>query len=145
MAILDFNKALDMVSYPKLIYKLGHYGIRNNTIYWIKSWIANRKQRVVLNGTTSNQVQVKLGGPLGTVLGPLMFLVFINNITERTQSQVCLFADDCLVYRIINNSLDSNIFKQDLDRLCEWANACQMRFKESTATSFISQIRGLNV
>ena len=99
MAILDFSKAFDTVSHSKLLYKLDHYGVRTNTLNWIRSWITNRTQRVVINGTTSNQVPVKSGVPQGTVLGPLMLLVFINDIAERTQSRVRLCAEDCLIYR----------------------------------------------
>ena len=130
MAILDFSKAFDTVSHSKLLYKLNHYGIRNNTLNWIESWITNRTQQVVLNGATSNQVQVKSGVPQGTVMGSLMFLLFINDIAERTQSQVRLFADDCLVYRNINTNSDSLVFQRDLDLLCEWASQWQMRFNE---------------
>ena len=75
----------------------------------------------MLNGATSDPVNVKSGVPQGTVLGPLMVLVFINDIAERTQSQVRLFANDCLIYRPINDSNDSYIFQHDLDLLCQWA------------------------
>ena len=131
MAILDFSKAFDTVSHSKLLHKLDYYGIRSNTLNWIQSWITNRTQHVVLNGATSSQVDVKSGVPQGTVLGPLMFLVFINDIAESVQSKVRLFADDCLVYRNINNSSDASSFQQDLNRLCDWANACQMLFNEN--------------
>ena len=73
MAILDFSKAFDTVSHSKFLYKVNHYGIRNNTLNWIKSWITNRTQQVVLNGATSNQAQVKSGAPQGTVMGQLVF------------------------------------------------------------------------
>ena len=118
MAILDFSKAFDTVSHSKLLHKLSYYGIRNHTLNWIKSWISDRSQQVVLNGATSSQVRVKSGVPQGTVLGPLMFLIFINDIAENTQSQVRLFADDCLLYRKISDSSDSEILQSDLDRLC---------------------------
>ena len=85
----------------------------------------------MLNGAASDQVPVKSGVPQGTVLGPLMFLVFINDIAERTQSKVRLFADDCLVYRNINNNFDRDVFQSDLDRLCQWASTWQMRFNEN--------------
>ena len=130
MAILDFSKASDTVSHSKLLHKLSCHGIRNHTLNWIKSWISDRSQQVFLNGATSSQVRVKAGVPQGTVLGPLMFLIFINDIAENTQSQVRLFADDCLLYRKISDSSDSEILQSDLDRLCTWASSWQMRFNE---------------
>ena len=121
MAILDFSKAFDTVSHSKLLHKLDFYGIRGNNLEWIKSWITQRSQSVVLNGSSSDHVDVKSGVPQGTVLGPLMFLIFINDISEQTQSKIRLFADDCLLYRTINSIGDSKVFQQDLDLLCKWA------------------------
>ena len=130
VAILDFSKAFDTVSHSKLLYKLRFHGIRNNTLRWIKAWLTKRTQKVVLNGESSSEVRVRSGVPQGTVLGPLMFLIFINDIAEQTQSQIRLFADDCLLYRTITKSTDSITLQEDLNQLCKWACMWQMLFNE---------------
>ena len=98
MMILDFSKAFDTVPHRRLLMKLDHYGIRDHTHEWIRQWLTTRKQRVVLDGEASSEVHVDSGVPQGTVLGPLMFLLYVNDIGEGVNSEVKLFADDCLLY-----------------------------------------------
>ena len=74
----------------------------------------------MLNGETSSEVRVRSGVPQGKVLGPLMFLIFINDIAEQTRSHNRLFADDCLLYRTIDTLADTAKLQHDLNRLCEW-------------------------
>ena len=76
-----------------------HYGIEGKTLAWINSWLTERFQRVVVDGEASSFVKVTLGVPQGTVLGPLIFLLFINDIHENSDSTLRLFADDALLYR----------------------------------------------
>ena len=128
MAILDFSKAFDTVPHQRLLSKLDHYGIRDNTLNWINSFLTQRTQRVTIEGTTSESVHVKSGVPQGTVLGPLLFLCFINDLPDQVRSQVRLFADDCLLYRPIKNDSDQLALQQDLDNLQEWANKWGMVF-----------------
>ena len=81
--------------------------IRSYITYdWIKIWLTQRTQRVVVNGHNLNLVQVQLGVPQGTILGPLMFLLYINDIKYGILSHLKLFADDCILYRTINNQQD---------------------------------------
>ena len=93
--------------HERLLLKLDFYGIRGNLLLWIREILTGRHQQVVLNGSTSNQVPVTSGVPQGTVLGPLLFLVFINDLPDNVSSNVRLFADDCLLYRRINTPEDT--------------------------------------
>ena len=96
---LDFQKAFDTVPHQQLLKKLNHYGIHGNIYNWQDIWLTQRKQRVVVSGYESNFVSVKSGVPQGTVLGPLMFLIYINDIRSGVSSNLRLFADDCILYR----------------------------------------------
>ncbi len=86
-------------------------------------------QQVVVDGETSREKIVKSGVPQGTALGPLMFLIFINDIGYNIGSTIRLFADDALIYRYVNNKEDSNNLQKDPDQLCEWENKWQMSFQ----------------
>ena len=128
IAILDFSKAFDSVAHERLKSKLHSYGIRGNTLNWIASFLQNRRQRVLLNGVFSDWSKVQSGVPQGTVLGPLLFLIYINDICEGLSSNIRLFADDCLLYRTIKSSLDVGHFQDDLNRLGAWCRTWQMNF-----------------
>ena len=100
---------------------------------WISNWLTSRTQRVVVDGETSKPVHVKSGVPQGTVLGPLMFLIYINNIADETDkaTHIRLFADDCLLYRVIRSSDDTDQLQKDLDSLTDWSSKWQMSFNSS--------------
>ena len=99
------------------MHKLHHYGIRGNTLRWISSFLADRTQAVVVNGEHSSHIGVESGVPQGSVLGPALFLYYINDIPEGTKSTVRLFSDDTLLYLAVTSQNDSQIIQQDLDRL----------------------------
>ena len=128
--ILDFQKAFDVVPHQRLLQKLNFYGIWGPLLQWIEKWLTTRTQRVVVEGETSNAAQVKSGVPQGTVLGPLMFLLYINDIVDYIDSstRIRLFADDCLLYRVIQSPQDAEILQTDLNSLCDWADKWQMKF-----------------
>ena len=131
MLILDFTKAFDTVPHQGLLMKLKHYGIDSNLHRWISSWLTERTQQVVVlvDGDYSTCKQVRSGVPQGTVLGPLMFLLYINDIGDHlNHSTIRLFADDCLLYRTISNEDDADRLQDDLDKLQEWTEAWQMNF-----------------
>jgi hypothetical protein len=100
--LLDFSKAFDKVPYERLIHKLHYYAVRNNTLSWIRSFLQNRKQLVMVEGERSTVTDVDSGVAQGTVLCPLLFLVFINDLPEVVRSPLRIFPDDCLAYRSIN-------------------------------------------
>ena len=96
---LDFSKAFDKVSHHHLFHKLYHYGIRGNTLNWIKNFTLSRSQCVVVDGQQSDLTEVSSGVPQGTVLAPILFLCFINDLPNRiTSSKIKLYADDVLLY-----------------------------------------------
>ncbi|XP_072030407.1 uncharacterized protein [Amphiura filiformis] len=126
--ILDFSKAFDAVPHQRLLYKLNWYGIRGQTHTWIKNWLTSRKQTVVIEGEKSEEVDVISGVPQGTVLGPLLFILFVNDIGEETSSTIRLFADDALIYRHISSKADTDALQNDLHKLVDWSTKWQMRF-----------------
>ncbi len=126
--ILDFSKAFDTVPHDKLLYKLDKYGVKGPLHTWLSNFLTQRHMRVVLEGETSDEVPVISGVPQGTVLGPLLFLCHINDLPDRVQSQVRLFADDCLIYRDIKSPCDHHILQNDLTALESWARDWGMRF-----------------
>jgi len=132
--LLDFSKAFDSVPHQRLLVKLRHYGINSHVCQWINTWLTRRSQRVALDGSFSNPVSVHSGVPQGTVLGPLMFLLYINDITEHIKSPLRLFADDCLLYRIITSKEDTIQLQHDLDQLQEWADKWQLKFNVTKCT-----------
>ena len=129
MLILDFTNAFDTVPHQRLLMKLKHYGIDSNLHRWISSWLTERTQQVVVDGDYSTCKQVRSGVPQSTVLGPLVFLLYINDIGDHlNHSTIRLFADDCLLYRTISNQDDADRLQDDLDKLQEWTETWQMNF-----------------
>ena len=123
--ILDFSKAFDCVNHRKLVYKIRNYGIHDQVLNWITSFLENRTQVVEVENELSNIVSVTSGVPQGSVLGPLLFLLFINDLPDKVNSQCRLFADDALVYATRDQA---NTLQQDMHSLEAWANLWQMSF-----------------
>ena len=118
--LLDFSKAFDKVSHEKLIHKLYGYGIRGETLSWIKAFLNGRSQTVVLEGDCSEEVPVTSGVLQGSVLGPIG--------PDKVKSQVRLFADDTAAYLAITKSAESKQLQGDLDTLQEWELDWNMEF-----------------
>ena len=131
ITVLDFSKAFDKVSHKHLAVKLHYYGVQGNTLAWINSFLAKRSQRVVLDGQTSDSVQVTSGVPQGSVLGPVLFLLYINDLPNSLSSKVHLFADDAIVYREMSSLADCETLQQDLDKLTQWEKDWLMEFNPS--------------
>ena len=131
VVVLDFSKAFDVVPHQRLLHKLDHYGIRGTTLNWIQNFLTNRTQKVVVDGSSSESARVRSGVPQGTVLGPLLFLTYINDLPSTVSSQVRLFADVCLLYRPIKCRADQEQLQRDLSALQDWADRWGMCFNPS--------------
>ena len=126
--LLDFSKAYDKVPHQRLLEKLRHYGVRDNINQWFQDFLTDRQQEVVLEGVHSKATDVKSGVPQGTVLGPLIFLVYINDMLENISSTTRVFADDALVYRIIRSMKDQTLLQEDPDKLQDLEHKWLMQF-----------------
>ena len=131
MIVLDFAKTFDKVSHPRLLHKLKYYGIKGKNNQWNTAFLESRTQAVVLENRYSDKVDVTPGVPQGSVLGPVPFLIYINDITDNMQSTIRLFADDCTIYRPINNKNDQQILQSDLTNLTKWEPKRKMAFNDS--------------
>lgn len=128
---LDFAKAFDCVPHQRLLGKADYYGIRGNLNVWLADFLTERRQRIVVNGSCSAWSPVKSGVPQGTVLGPILFLLYINDLPQAVSSSLKLFADDSVIYRKINTVDDHVILQNDLRQLERWAERWQMKFSPS--------------
>ena len=126
--VLDFRKAFDVVPHHLLIQQLIEAGIDNHLIAWIKHFLTGRKQRVVLNGTGSSEVDVTSGVPQGSVVGPKLFLLYINDLPSCVKSQVSLFADDTLMFNCVSTADELIAFQKDIESLERWSDTWGMKF-----------------
>ena len=121
--ILDFSKAFDRVPHQRVLYKLSHYGIQGSLLSWIHVFLTKRTQRVALEGVLSNQCFVTSGVPQDMVLGPLRFLIYINDLPLCISSTMRLFADYGYLYRCINSPVDCQNIQRDLHRRSRYSSA----------------------
>ena len=130
IVFLDFAKAFDKVPVERLLRKVWAHGIRGQLYTWIEAWLKNRLQRVVLNGEASLWAAVLSGVPQGSVLGPLLFLIFINDLDCEAESveTILKFADDTKVAQTIRSSEDRDKLQMALDRLEAWTETWGMSF-----------------
>ncbi len=126
--LMDFSKTFNKVPHRRLLTKLHYYDVRSSVLTWIEAFLTTRHQRVLIDGETSDYTQVRPGVPQGTVLGLLLFLIFVNDLPDKVVSNVRLFADNPVLYRKINTSEDYVMLQKDLDKLLEWEDKWQMAF-----------------
>ena len=108
--LIDFSKAFDSVPHQRLLLKLNYYGITSNSLSWIENFLLDRTQCVQVSGTKSSWIRVTSGVPQGTVLGPLLFLIYINDIVHNRNSKIKLFVDDAVLYSEVSNVHDVSLF-----------------------------------
>ena len=126
---LDISKAFDKVWHEGLLYKLKSFGISGNLLNLIKHYLTNRFQRVLLNGQCSNWQSVLAVVPQGSILGPLFFLIYVNEMPDGLKSNVKLFADDTSLFSVIKNKEESaSDLTKDLDTISIWAYKWKMSF-----------------
>ena len=131
VAYLDFRKAFDLVSHKHLLYKMSKFGIKGQVLNWVQAFLSRRTQRVVIRGTASESFEVTSGVPQGSVLGPILFLIFINDLPLEVISPLSLFADDSKIFtRIVSETSKTNpqgkygkdVLEMDLNSIKEWAD-----------------------
>ena len=137
---LDLSKAFDTINHDTLLYKLQHYGVRGIALDWFRSYLTDRKQYVSFNGNNSAEYSIKVGVPQGSVLGPLLFILYTNDLPNALRTANCvLFADDTTIYKSSNNlcQLITDI-SANLARLTDWfrANKLSLNIKKTNFMVF---------
>ena len=128
---LDFAKAFDTVPHKRLLTKVEGYGVQGKVLKWIESFLTDRMQYVAINGKHSGRVPVSSGVPQGSVLGPTLFIYFINDLPSSTTEKVKVFADDTKNYKEIRAEDDAKKLQDSLDMLVEWSEKWLLRFNSS--------------
>ena len=129
---LDLAKAFDSVPHSRLLLKLECLGIKGDLLRWLKYFLTKRSQRVIINGSFSNWLPVLSGVPQGSVLGPLLFLLYIDDIYQSiSHSSVLMFADDITLYKEIVFSSDQDMLQVDLSKVFEWSHKWQLSLNPS--------------
>ncbi len=120
----DLEKAFDKVPHRRLLSKLRTYGMHENAISWIKAFLTTRKQRVKINDSLSDWEEVLSGIPQGSVLGPLLFIIFINDLVDQCENgaSIYLFADDAKIYKHVSKLEDKTVLQQCVDSFMKWTD-----------------------
>ena len=118
--VIDFSKAFNLIPHDRLLMKIAISGMDWRVVAWVREFLLGRAQRVKVGRQLSEEVRVTSGVPQESVLGPLLFLAYVNDIWRYIESTVRLIADDCIIYKKNNNEKIEKLQK-DLDRLGEWA------------------------
>ena len=144
---IDLSRAFDTISHKILIDKLYKYGIRGIALEWIKDYLLNRKQYVVYNNTKSNISSVEIGVPQGSILGPLLFIIYVNELPTISSALSCIqFADDTSIF-IRGRSLPriTSILNQEMDKITDWLNLNMLTINVSKTNYMIMTTQGKRI
>ncbi len=126
---LDIKKAFDKVPHKRLLWKLEHTGgLRGKMLEWMKDYIQNREMRTVIRGVGSSWTEVLSGVPQGSVLAPIMFQIYINDMQEGLNSYINMFADDAKLLRVIRTKDDCIELQKDIDKIYKWSQTWKLEF-----------------
>ena len=129
---LDMSKAFDRINHKRLMEKLANSGIGGNLLNWFRSYLTDRRQRVTVLGVTSKQLPVYSGVPQGSILGPALFLLYVNDLLEApTSSRAVMFADDTKLFSTIKSHYDVTALQNDLGTLEHWSTVSGLSFNQS--------------
>ena len=127
LVFIDFSKAFDRVPHNLLIRKLETYNLDRNVLGWIKAFLSHRTQRVMVGNSYSDEISVTSGVPQGSVLGPILFLLYINDLPDTIDCQIRLYADDVVLYtEVVSNEEFSYQLQTNIDRLSQWCSKWKM-------------------
>lgn len=134
---LDLSKAFDRVSHKGLIRKLTSYKVNDHVTQWISAYLRNRRQFVVIDGVASSVCRVPSGVPQGSVLGPVLFLCYVNDLAETVSSNITLrlFADDCLLYTKVRSPVDQENLNLSIASVDNWCQKWGMRLNPEKTIS----------
>ena len=128
VVFIDFSKAFHLVCHNIPLTKLYKYGVHGDLLNWCRDYLTERQQRVVVKGEASDWLTVTSGVPQGSLLGPLFFIVYINDLGVISQdSSIDLYADDSKMYRVISTQQDLSSFQIDRDKISDWCKMNKMR------------------
>nr|CAH8862242.1 unnamed protein product [Trichobilharzia regenti] len=146
VVFIDFSKAFDKVPHKRLLMKLESLGIKGRLLDWLREFLIDRRQRVRINSKLSSWTAVSSGVPQGTVLGPLLFILYINELPLLTDSPMVLYADDLKIWRELKGNSDTSTLQDDLNKLSEWsvewmlpinvAKCATMRIGQASTSSY---------
>ena len=136
---LDISRAFDRVWHAGLIFKLQQIGIEGEIISILSSFLSDREQRVILDGQFSDWAKIEAGVPQGSILGPILFLIYINDIIEIVDSNIKIFADDTFIFRTADQQ-STEILTNDLNKISIWANKWKMVFNPDISKQAVEVI-----
>ena len=131
LVYLDFAKAFDSVPHNRLICKLHNYGISSHLLLWIRNFLSHRRQQGRVNDTLSNSENVTSGVPQGSIFGPVLFIIYINDLPRDILALLFLFADDTKLMQKLISTTSHNELQDDINRLIEWSKKWELKFNTS--------------